>query len=217
MTTGEKGLTLIKKWEGCTLKAYKLTGEKYYTIGYGHSFDTSITAGTVWTKQQAEAALKKDLQKFEGYVTADVPLPLNQHQFDALVSYCYNRGRGGLRQLVAACKTLADYPAKMVELWGSATRYKTGLINRRKAEAALFVEPVLLTYPVPARTLRKGCKGDDVKWVQQRLNAEGAGLSVDGDFGALKRAAVIEYQLRHGLAVDGIVGPVTRKALGATT
>ena len=200
MTTGEKGLTLIKKWEGCTLKAYKLTGEKYYTIGYGHSFDTSITAGTVWTKQQAEAALKKDLQK---------------HQFDALVSYCYNRGRGGLRQLVAACKTLADYPAKMVELWGSATRYKTGLINRRKAEAALFVEPVLLTYPVPARTLRKGCKGDDVKWVQERLNVCSAGLKVDGDFGPVTEAAVREYQLRHGLAVDGIVGPVTRKALGA--
>ena len=112
MITSEKGLSLIKKWEGCTLKAYKLTGEKYYTIGYGHSFDTSITAGTVWTQAQADAALKKDLQKFEGYVAADVPLPLNQHQFDALVSYCYNRGRGGLRQLVAACKTLADYPPK---------------------------------------------------------------------------------------------------------
>ena len=73
------------------------------------------------------------------------------------------------------------------------------------------------SYPVPARTLRKGNRGDDVKWLQQRLNAEGAGRSVDGDFGALTRAAVIEYRLRHGLAVDGIVGPVTRKALGATT
>ena len=69
------------------------------------------------------------------------------------------------------------------------------------------------SYPVPARTLRKGCKGDDVKWLQQRLNAEGAGLSVDGDFGALTEAAVREYQLRHGLAVDGIVGPVTKRAL----
>ena len=69
------------------------------------------------------------------------------------------------------------------------------------------------SYPVPARTLRKGCKGDDVKWLQQRLNVYGAGLAVDGDFGPVTEAAVKEYQLRHGLAVDGIVGPVTRKAL----
>ena len=103
-----KNTTYWKKWIAAAgMRAVKSVAQTAIaTIGYGHSFDTSITAGTVWTKQQAEAALKKDLQKF------------------------------------AACKTLADYPAKMVELWGSATRYKTGLINRRKAEAALFVEPV---------------------------------------------------------------------------
>ena len=69
------------------------------------------------------------------------------------------------------------------------------------------------SYPVPARTLRKGNRGDDVKWMQQRLNVYGAGLKVDGDFGPVTEAAVKEYQLRHGLAVDGIVGPVTRRAL----
>ena len=172
-----KNTTYWKNWIAAAgMRAVKTVAQTAIaTIGYGHSFDTSITAGTVWTKQQAEAALKKDLQKFEGYVTADVPLPLNQHQFDALVSYCYNRGRGGLRQLVAACKTLADYPAKMVELWGSATRYKTGLINRRKAEAALFVEPVLLTYVgitgvewldvlVPIELLRDYYNNDAIPW-----------------------------------------------------
>lgn len=70
-------------------------------------------------------------------------------------------------------------------------------------------------YPVPTRTLRKGSKGDDVRWVQERLNCEGAGLRVDGDFGPVTEAAVKEYQLRHGLVVDGITGPATRKALGA--
>ena len=70
------------------------------------------------------------------------------------------------------------------------------------------------SYPVPARTLRKGNRGDDVKWMQQRLNVYGAGLAVDGDFGPVTEAAVREYQLRHGLVVDGITGPATRKALG---
>lgn len=214
MTTGDKGIALIKRWEGCTLKAIKLKGERYYTIGYGHSFDSAVTEGTVWTKQQAEDALRRDLKKFEQYVTADVPLRLNQNQFDALVSYCYNRGRGGLQQLVKACRSVDDYPAKMVELWGSATRYKTGLINRRRAEVALFLIPASI-YPIPARTLRKGSKGEDVKWLQQQLNAEGAGLAIDGSYGPVTEAAVKAYQLRHGLVVDGITGPATRKALGA--
>ena len=214
MTTGDKGIALIKRWEGCTLKAVKLKGEHYYTIGYGHSFDSAVTEGTVWTRQQAEDALRRDLKKFEQYVTADVPVRLNQNQFDALVSYCYNRGRGGLQQLVKACRSVDDYPAKMVELWGSATRYKTGLINRRRAEVALFLIPASI-YPIPARTLRKGCKGEDVKWLQQQLNAGGAGLAIDGIYGPVTDSAVKAYQLRHGLAVDGITGPATRKALGA--
>ena len=67
-----------------------------------------------------------------------------------------------------------------------------------------------VSYPVPARILRKGDKGEDVKWVQSQLNAEGAGLTVDGSFGPVTEAAVKEYQLRHGLAVDGICGPKTR-------
>lgn len=72
-----------------------------------------------------------------------------------------------------------------------------------------------ISYPIPVRTLKKGSTGDDVKWLQERLNVCSAGLRVDGDFGPVTEAAVREYQLRHGLAVDGIVGPVTRKALGA--
>ena len=210
MITSEKGLSLIKKWEGCTLKAYKLTGEKYYTIGYGHSFDTSITAGTVWTQAQADAALKKDLQKFEGYVAADVPLPLNQHQFDALVSYCYNRGRGGLRQLVAACKTLADYPAKMVELWGSATRYKTGLVNRRKAEAALFA----------GTQTAKGYISIYQEWINAILCDAWTPLVPDGIAGPkTKTAAVAALQVLLnrlydvGLRVDGDLGPKTKAKL----
>ena len=58
MTTGDKGLALIKQFEGCSLKAYKLPGERYYTIGYGHSFDSAITAGTVddWARETFDIA-----------------------------------------------------------------------------------------------------------------------------------------------------------------
>ncbi len=138
MKTSEKGIALLKRFEGCRLQAYLLAGEKFYTIGYGHSYDPAVTAGTVWTQAQAEAALKIDLQKYEGYVSKTVPFPLNQSQFDALVSYTYNRGLGGLRQLVNNSKTINDYSENIVKYWGSATRYKDALIKRRKAEKQLF-------------------------------------------------------------------------------
>lgn len=205
MTTGDKGLALIKSFEGCCLKAYKLPGERYYTIGYGHSFDNAITAGTVWTKAQAEAQLKKDLEKFERYVAADVPHKLNQHQFDALVSYCYNRGRGGLRQLVGACNCLADYPDNIVKYWGSATRYQAGLVRRRKAERELFLTP---------------CGDSRTMAYQAQMNASyGLKIAEDGIWGAETRKATwigIQIELNAddaGLAVDGVPGPKTCAAL----
>lgn len=138
MRTSQAGMELIKRFEGCRLEAYLLPGEKYHTIGYGHSYDPSVTAGTVWTAAQAEAALRVDLARFEAYVEKDVPYALAQPQFDALVSYAYNRGEGGLRQLVGASRLITDYPDNIVKYWGTAMRYREGLVRRRRAEAELF-------------------------------------------------------------------------------
>ena len=136
MKINNEGLALIKQFEGCSLKAYKLAGEQYYTIGYGHSFDNTITATTVWTQKQAEDALVKDLQKYCKYVD-DVELTkfknLNSNQCNALMSYCYNRGAGGLRQLVTNSKSIEEMGNNIVIYWGSAMRYKTGLVRRREA------------------------------------------------------------------------------------
>lgn len=141
MIISKTGLELIKSFEGCSLKAYLLKGENYYTIGYGHSFDSSINANTVWTQEKATEMLDKDLDKYEGYVNtyALKKFPhLNQNQFDSLVSYCYNRGVGGLKQLVNASANLLQMATNIVVYWGSAVAYKKGLIRRRKAEQALF-------------------------------------------------------------------------------
>jgi RHS repeat-associated protein len=59
-------------------------------------------------------------------------------------------------------------------------------------------------------------RGSDVQWVQDRLNAFGAHLSVDGVFGPLTRAAVRDFQAHHKLSVDGVVGPNTKAALAGT-
>ena len=63
------------------------------------------------------------------------------------------------------------------------------------------------------RTLRTRSSGDDVKYLQQRLNSRPPTalplLAVDGKFGAKTRARVQEFQANKGLPVDGVVGPVT--------
>ena len=64
-------------------------------------------------------------------------------------------------------------------------------------------------------TLRRGSRGDMVEELQALLNAKcGAGLEVDGIYGAATEAAVRAFQNGHGLTADGICGPKTWKALG---
>jgi GH24 family phage-related lysozyme (muramidase) len=156
-TTNQAGVDLIKSFEGFKATAYKLTGEKYFTIGYGHSFDTSITASTVWSQATAEAHLKADLKSFESQVIACATkhgFKFNDNQFAALVSYCYNRGAGGLEELLSHSKTVAEVGKNMVVYWGSAVNFKDGLINRRKAETALFLKAVPAP-PKPVKTVHQ--------------------------------------------------------------
>ena len=65
--------------------------------------------------------------------------------------------------------------------------------------------------------LQRGSTGDDVKALQQQLNAAGYNLDADGVFGAKTQAAVKDYQTKNGLSVDGIVGSQTNAALAGLT
>lgn len=135
----QKGLDLLKRFEGCRLKAYQLAGEKYYSIGYGHHGADVLPNMTI-SQEQADNILRADVQKFERYVKQYVTeFPLTQGMLDALTSYTYNRGLGGLKELVANChdpKTMGD---GIVKYWGKAIRYKDALIKRRKAEREMFL------------------------------------------------------------------------------
>ena len=61
--------------------------------------------------------------------------------------------------------------------------------------------------------LEKGSKGEDVRFLQQKLNEFGAEIGVDGSFGNQTDRAVRNFQTDHGLTADGIAGPTTMAAL----
>ncbi len=68
-----------------------------------------------------------------------------------------------------------------------------------------------------ATVLREGSSGPKVEALQRALNANGAHLTVDGDYGPATKAAVKSYQASHGLTADGIAGPNTLRALNLST
>lgn len=97
MRISEKGITLIKEFEGCSLTAYPDpgTGGDPWTIGYGwtHSVDGKpVKPGMMIDEATAERLLNTGLVGYENDVSRLVKVKLTQGQFDALVSFAYNLG-----------------------------------------------------------------------------------------------------------------------------
>jgi peptidoglycan hydrolase-like protein with peptidoglycan-binding domain len=63
------------------------------------------------------------------------------------------------------------------------------------------------------RLLRQGMRGRDVRGLQYYLNRRGAGLSRDGAFGPMTRAAVSTWEATHGRRVDGVATRPDQHAL----
>lgn len=144
MRTSEDGLDIIREFEGLRLSAYPDpgTGAEPWTIGYGHTGD-DVFPGMRITRAEADTLLRRDVAHAEDAVRDLVKAPLAQHQFDALVSFCFNCGRGALAKSALLRKlNRGDYDAVPAELarWAKAGgRVLPGLVRRRKAEAALWV------------------------------------------------------------------------------
>lgn len=99
MKTSKNGLSLIKSFEGFSSRPY-LCPAGVWTIGYG---STRLADGSPVTKstpivseEDATKLLEGTLEAYERAVDAAVDVSINQNQFDALVSLCYNIGTGNL-------------------------------------------------------------------------------------------------------------------------
>ena len=88
---GHAGSDLIKSYERCRLRAYLPTPDDKLTVGWGHT-GSDVTADTVWTQEEADAAFLKDLEWVKECVNKAVTVQLTQHEYDALCSLCFNIG-----------------------------------------------------------------------------------------------------------------------------
>ena len=144
MRTSNKGLVLIKEFEGLRLTAY-LCPANVWTVGYGHTSAAgapNVHSGMRITEVEAEAILRRDLVRYETGVKRLVKVPLNQSQFDALVSFCFNVGEGALGKSTLLRKLnrgeYGSVPAELMKWTRGGGKELPGLVRRRRAEAKLW-------------------------------------------------------------------------------
>jgi len=142
MKTGERGLNLIKKFEGFSDKEYICPAGKI-TIGYGHVILPNENFQQPMTRLEAENLLKKDLISREKSLNILLKVPINQNQFDALISLIYNIGVENFKQstlLNFLNNKLFDKIPEQFRRWKYINKLVSkGLLNRREEEIKLWL------------------------------------------------------------------------------
>jgi lysozyme len=161
MKVSKEGIKLLKHHEGFRRKPY-LCAAKIWTIGYGHAlyaeqmkipatpegmaarkaFPLKPEDNRVWSVEEIDALLVKDVERFERAVLRFISVPLKQHEFDAVISATYNLGPGWLQRSQVRQKiNRGDKNGAMENLLKfnkGGGKVLRGLDNRRKDEVALF-------------------------------------------------------------------------------
>ena len=159
MKVSAKTIKMIKHHEGVRQKPYKCPA-KLWTIGVGHvmypeqgklpldqrdGFAIKIEDFRIFSMEEVDAILRRDLDRFERGVEKFCPVPLTQGQFDALVSFSFNCGLGTLQRSSIRQKVLRGDMAGAAEAFLLYTigggKVLKGLVNRRNDERAVFLSP----------------------------------------------------------------------------
>ena len=145
MKVNAEGYALIKRFEGCRLKAYRCPAN-VLTIGYGNTFyedGTKVKDGDVITQQRAEELAKFIIDQFAVSIAPFIQKTLTENQFSACVSLAYNIGTGNFKKS-SVFKKLNINPndstiADSFRLWNKGGgKVLKGLVNRREAEIQLY-------------------------------------------------------------------------------
>ncbi len=156
MKISKQGIELIKHFESYEMKAYKCPAD-VWTIGWGFTRinGVKVKEGDIMTLEEADKELIKQLRTYENVVREVIKLDyINQNQYDALVSLCYNIGGSNFRRsdivklinsrnFIGACR--------IFNLWSSAAKKRSkGLLRRRMSERNLFCswpDPIVKVVP----------------------------------------------------------------------
>jgi lysozyme len=149
MKTSDNGIRFIARWEGFSPTAY-MDKNDGWTIGYGTLIDTEqefYLINSTISKEKALELKKRDIGRFEAAVRGQVTAPINQNQFDALVSLVYNIGPGNFQDSTVLKRiNRIDTKKRIKEAWEwwnkDDGKVVQGLINRREAETALYFSEV---------------------------------------------------------------------------
>ena len=132
---------MIREFEGCRLQSYPdpASGGDPWTVGIGHT-GPEVVPGYEITQAVANQLLRDDLDRFEKGISDQINVPLNQEQFDALVSWAFNCGLGAtsystLRRRLNAGEDVNKVISEELPRWTSGGM--PGLIRRRNAEVKL--------------------------------------------------------------------------------
>ena len=146
MKTSQRGLELIKAYEGVRLKPYRdCVG--LYTVGVGHLIGDGTVLPDSWNRtftiEEVNELLVADVRKFELGLARYVNVELSQNQFDAIIDYCFNLGlgtfqRSSVRQAINR-RDKTGVIRNLLRYNKAGGKVVPQLDNRRKAEALLFL------------------------------------------------------------------------------
>ncbi len=172
MKLSDAGAHLIESYEGFVPHPYR-DAVGVCTIGFGSTKNVGPRSPHV-TRKQAHDRLIREVSAHYGAAINALRLPLNQYQFDALVSFVYNVGPGGVAPSTGVGRALRarDWNAAADRLlqWDKAGgRRLLGLTRRRQAERALFLR-------TPRTDPLAGYRDDEKRWIREyeKLRRSGA-------------------------------------------
>ena len=154
MQMSPQGLQLLEQWEGFELEVYN-DSAGLPTIGVGHLLTKSeLSSGKITingvsvkysdglTQQQVTDLLAQDVEPAAAAVNNGVKVPLNQNQFDALVSFTFNVGAaaftGSTLLKLLNQKQYDQVPTQLLRWTRAGGRVVQGLVNRRNNEIKLW-------------------------------------------------------------------------------
>jgi len=157
MKVSQRCKDMIKHHEGVRYKPYRCPA-LLWTIGVGHvlypaqgalpldqrdAFQLKPEDNRTFSKEEVDGILSADLQRFEAGITKLFPMVLTQGQNDALCSFAFNLGLGGVQRSTLRQKVLRGEMEAAADEFLKFTRgggkILPGLVKRRNDERALFL------------------------------------------------------------------------------